>query len=621
MKLAQVYESGTTLNLNIYATPTGLWIESDGTAVRPASPQPPQTTSPRMRTGHSGDHIPSRKNYPDDFTSANVLWEIREGTRAMELSIRIEPKPLLGSIVEVCHVGPDGKSSILNADTGGRYVIQKLKSGINEVRITTSRGHNIVMLINVKQLKKIAGPKDEVADFRREFTVLSKAKRAVHKHETEYMKQGRRFVLPFEGILTLGELNEAIRIARIIGSDPLPETTLLLLGGTGSGKERFARFVYEIWRTSRCATLNGAWDIPFVSCNAGKFGGDPNIQISRLFGRVPGYLSIHDMGERGDFLEACGYEWRRTSKGWVLVKARETGVLFLDEIGNLLPEVQKILLRAIDGGEIEPLGWRPIVAAPKIVFATNQDISDADARRDLSFREDFWYRISGAILRIPSLMERRDVIPHLVYYFTKKFLEKRNLTNTIIWEAEALVAMAAYSWPGNVRQLKNVVINTLLFGRSDTIRLVDLPGDIKENYNDIKMGWRMEDWQAVMKIAAIAKEMFRKAFMVLKDASSPDWEERWQKIIDAGLKEFKSWLVRKHGVRIPEDCASDCYNYLIAWLKKESRARRILSEVVEILKDQSPKQPLSNLNEVSRGMDTYATFRRFFGLTYRTLYH
>ncbi|MFQ6105204.1 MAG: sigma-54-dependent transcriptional regulator [Candidatus Glassbacteria bacterium] len=621
MKLVQLYESGTTVNLDIYETPAGLWIESEGTTVRPVGPQLLHANMPQIRTRGAGNYGPSRRTYSGDNTGANVLWEIREGSRGMELSIHIEPSPVLGSITEVCHVGPDGKISLLKADTHGKYVIQKLKSGINEVRSTTSRGYHLVMSINVKHLEKIAGPKGEIADFGKEFTVLRKAKRAVHKHETQYMRKGRRYVLPFEGILTLGELNDAIRIARIIGSDPLPETTLLLLGGTGSGKERFARFVYEIWRTSKCAASNGAWDIPFVSCNAGKFGGDPNIQISRLFGRVPGYLSAHDMGERGDFLEASGYEWRRTSKGWVLVKARETGVLFLDEIANLLPEVQKMLLRALDGGEIEPLGWRPIVAAPKIVFATNLDISDADARSGLNFREDFWYRICGAILRIPSLMERRDVIPHLVYFFTKKFLEERNLSHTVIWEGEALVALAAYSWPGNVRQLKNVVINTLLFSRSNTIRLDDIPDEIRRNYEDMKLGWKTEDWQAVMKITDIAREMFREAFTVLKDSSSPGWREHWQKIIDTSLEELRTWLVSKRRVKIPRDCACDCYNYLLAWLKNESRTKRILSAVVETLKDQTPKQPMSNLHEVSRRMGTYATFQRFFGLTYRTLYH
>jgi DNA-binding NtrC family response regulator len=128
------------------------------------------------------------------------------------------------------------------------------------------------------------------------------------------------------------------------------------------------------------------------------------------------------------------------------------GTLFLDEIGDMPLVLQAKLLRALQGGEVQPVGGRPVRVDARVVTATNSDL-DQKIQQGL-FRRDLYYRVAGVSLRVPSLRERREDIPELVHAFLDAFAREAGKPRPRI-TAEALRVLTGYAWPGNVRELEH----------------------------------------------------------------------------------------------------------------------------------------------------------------------
>jgi two-component system response regulator HydG len=174
--------------------------------------------------------------------------------------------------------------------------------------------------------------------------------------------------------------------------------------------------------------------------------------------------------ERGAFTGAVGKREGR------FMKARG-GTLFLDEIGELTPAVQVKLLRVLQEGEFEPIGGDTITADVRIIAATNRDLmAEVEAGR---FREDLYYRLNVIAVTAPPLRARRDDIPLLIDHFLGIYCRK-NSRERLTVQAEALRKLLDYTWPGNVRQLENVIERAAVLCRSELIRIEDLPDDIAE---------------------------------------------------------------------------------------------------------------------------------------------
>jgi len=203
-------------------------------------------------------------------------------------------------------------------------------------------------------------------------------------------------------------------------------STVLLSGATGAGKELAARAVH---RASKRA------EGPFVEVNCSAI--PATLFESELFGHVKGSFTGAVASRAGSFEQADG------------------GTLFLDEVGELPLELQPKLLRALQEREIRRVGGaQPIKVDTRIVAATNRDLEAMVARGE--FREDLFYRLAVVPIHLPSLAERKSDVPLLAAHLLHKIGEREGLSGKQLGPP-AVERLAAYSWPGNVRQLENVI--------------------------------------------------------------------------------------------------------------------------------------------------------------------
>jgi transcriptional regulator with GAF, ATPase, and Fis domain len=209
------------------------------------------------------------------------------------------------------------------------------------------------------------------------------------------------------------------------------DATVLLLGETGSGKELFASQIHE---------LSARRDRVMVRVNCAAI---PSALIeSELFGR-----------ERGAYTGALARQIGR-------FELADRSTIFLDEIGDLSPEVQVKLLRVIENRQLERLGSpKPIAVDVRIVAATHRDLEALIASG--GFREDLYYRLNVFPIRVPPLRERTEDIPQLVWRFVEEFNRAFGRHIETI-SAETMAALQEYSWPGNVRELRNVIERAMI---------------------------------------------------------------------------------------------------------------------------------------------------------------
>jgi DNA-binding NtrC family response regulator len=225
------------------------------------------------------------------------------------------------------------------------------------------------------------------------------------------------------------------------------KSTVLLLGESGTGKEIFARAIHN-WSERK--------DQPFVAINC--VGLSRELLESELFGH-----------ERGAFTGAL-----QQKKG--KMELAHGGTVFLDEVGDISPELQTKLLRFLQEREFDRVGGtKPVSVDVRIIAATNRDL-DAAVKHG-QFRADLYYRLNVVAIPLPPLRERKEDIPGLAKHFMRRFAAetKKNFTK-ITPEAEA--KLLAYEWPGNVRELANVVERAVVLGPGPELTAYDLPAKI-----------------------------------------------------------------------------------------------------------------------------------------------
>jgi transcriptional regulator with GAF, ATPase, and Fis domain len=224
------------------------------------------------------------------------------------------------------------------------------------------------------------------------------------------------------------------------------ETPVLVLGETGTGKERLARAVHR-WS----ARAEG----PFVTLNCAAI--PAGLLESELFGHVKGAFTGATRDRAGRFQMAQG------------------GTLFLDEVGELPVELQAKLLRALQEKTFEPVGSdRTVRADVRILAATHVDLRQAISQR--RFREDLYYRLSVFPLRLPPLRERLEDLPQLCAFLLEE-LARRTGRRGMSVTAEGIARLAAYDWPGNIRELANALERATILSRKPELgaEAFDLP--------------------------------------------------------------------------------------------------------------------------------------------------
>ncbi len=247
--------------------------------------------------------------------------------------------------------------------------------------------------------------------------------------------------LPAEGLV--GRSAGMLRVFKQIAHAAASDVPVLITGETGTGKELVARAIHR---------HSGRAQAPFVAVNCGALA--EGVLESELFGHVRGAFTGAVSDKKGLFEQAHG------------------GVIFLDEIGETTPAVQVRLLRALEEGEVRPVGASRVVRVDvRVLAASNRDLA-ADQRTD-GFRRDLFFRLNVLEVHVPPLRERREDIGPLVSHFLR-LLGPRAGGQAQITPA-AVAALGERPWPGNVRQLENTIDRLALAARGGVIDVEDLP--------------------------------------------------------------------------------------------------------------------------------------------------
>ncbi len=225
------------------------------------------------------------------------------------------------------------------------------------------------------------------------------------------------------------------------------DSTVLITGESGTGKELIARAIHRIGRRSH---------EQFVTVNSGAL--PESLLESELFGHIRGAYTGAVSTTLGRFQVADG------------------GTLFLDEISTMSPAMQVKLLRILQTGEFSPVGSSEnYVTDTRLIVASNKDLSIAIKENE--FREDLYYRLNVIDINLPPLRERKEDILPLTEYFLSR-LSMPNDTESYVLSPDAVSALLAYSWPGNIRELENVLERAVLLNDGSTIDLNSLPENV-----------------------------------------------------------------------------------------------------------------------------------------------
>jgi two-component system, NtrC family, response regulator AtoC len=250
----------------------------------------------------------------------------------------------------------------------------------------------------------------------------------------------------FENIV--GRSKPLLRVLELASRVAQRDSTVLIRGETGTGKELLARAIHH---NSRRRSQ------PFVTINCGAIPGE--LLEAELFGYT-----------RGAFSGAYNAKPGR-------IEMADRGTLFLDEIGELSVEMQVKLLRLLQHGELDKVGSTAARTVDvRVLAATNRNLHAMI--EDGTFREDLYYRLAVVPLELPPLRERREDIPELVQYLFRKHKEKHDLP-ALRLDPVAISRLAAYRWPGNVRELENVVERLVVLSAGDVVGPDDLPPEMR----------------------------------------------------------------------------------------------------------------------------------------------
>ncbi len=266
--------------------------------------------------------------------------------------------------------------------------------------------------------------------------------------------------------------------SRVAASD----TTVLLEGESGTGKELLAKAIHV--NSSRTRG-------PFVTVNCAAI--PENLLESELFGHRRGSFTGAIADKQGKF------------------EAANRGTIFLDEVGELPLLLQVKILRVLQEREVDKVGeTRPIKVDVRVIAATNRSLEKMTA--DASFREDLYYRLAVVSIRVPPLRERSDDIPLLVDHFLAKHVERLGRPRPAVDKA-VYSAFNLYAWPGNIRELENVIERGLVLDRDGVLGLDDLPDRLKatgQRIGNLRIelpdeGISLEDVERELLLAALEK--------------------------------------------------------------------------------------------------------------------
>lgn len=386
--------------------------------------------------------VPSILIVEDDLTFSTMLktWLGKKGFEVETASTQAKARKQLGT-----HSFDLILSDLRLPDQDGMNLLSWLREQQNEVPFIIMTSYAEIQSA-VRAMKE--GATDYISKPVQPDELLKKIREAIQPEKPSSPSE-KKTVSPTAHSFLEGESEEARKLYNYVSLVAPTQMSVLINGASGTGKEYVAHRIHQLSKRA---------DKPFIAIDCGSIPKD--LAASEFFGHVKGSFTGALNDKVGAFEEANG------------------GTLFLDEIGNLSYEVQVQLLRALQERRIRRIGsTKEIEVDVRLVSATNENLKEAIAKGN--FREDLYHRINEFTLQMPALKERQEDI----LLFANFFLDQANreLERTLIgFDAQASEALQKYPWPGNLRQLKNVVKRATLLAQGDFITLKDLGEEISE---------------------------------------------------------------------------------------------------------------------------------------------
>jgi DNA-binding NtrC family response regulator len=346
--------------------------------------------------------------------------------------------------------GPDGDRfslvilDLVMPDLDGMGVLDRLRAAGRQVPVIVQTAHGGIDTV-VGAMR--AGASDFVvkplSPERLRVSIANALKLGALEGEITRIKKTAAGTLTFDDIITRSRsMQNVISLGMRAAKSQIP---ILIEGESGVGKELIAR------------AIQGTGDRrakPFITVNCGAI--PEKLVESILFGHEKGAFTGASERHAGKFKEAHG------------------GTLFLDEVGELPGEIQVKLLRALQDGEIDPVGAsRPTKVDIRLISATNQSLAHLVEAGD--FREDLYYRLNVFPIRVPPLRERPDDIPELIRHFIARFAAEEGKPQLSGIDGATAAVLSSYPWPGNIRQLENAVFRAVVLADGDQLTLGEFP--------------------------------------------------------------------------------------------------------------------------------------------------
>ncbi|RMG46867.1 MAG: sigma-54-dependent Fis family transcriptional regulator [Acidobacteria bacterium] len=362
----------------------------------------------------------------------------------------------------------------------GMEALKKIRASLPEVPVLMISGHGTIATA-VEALR--LGAEDFLEKPLEREVVLRRLARALERRRLEAEARARQ--ADDEARWRLVGSSEAMqRVRRMIERAGPTQATVLVTGESGTGKELVARAIHRASRRR---------ERPFVKVNCAAIP-DELIE-SELFGHEKGAFTGASSRQEGRFVRA------------------HRGTIFLDEVGDMSLRTQAKVLRALQDGEVEPLGAGKTVRVDvRVIAATNKDLREEIEKG--RFREDLYYRLNVLPIHLPPLRERREDIPELVEHLTALICRENNFKPRR-FTREALAELASRPWPGNVRELRNLLERAIVLAPGDTIDVEDLPRP------DDRRGGREESFFDAETLREF-KERAERAFL-LRKLEENDW--------------------------------------------------------------------------------------------------
>ena len=367
----------------------------------------------------------------DGVFTVDPDWKITSFNRAAEEITGIKREEAIGR-----HCWEVLRASICEQSCSLRQTMETGQPIVNHsIYIVNAEGERIPVSISTAILKDRKGEIIGGAETFRDLSLVEELRKELSDHHT------------FQDIISKNK--EMQRLFRMLEQVSESDATILLLGESGTGKELFARAIHS---------LSPRKNNPFITVNCGSL--PDTLLESELFGYKAGAFTDAKKDKPGRLALAQG------------------GTLFLDEIGDISPALQIRLLRVLQDRSYEPLGsTKSETADVRVVTATNRDIESLV--KEEKFRGDLYYRINVVRLALPPLRERKEDIPLLIDHFIRKF-NRLNNKDVQGLSPEVLNILMTHDYPGNIRELENIIEYTIVLCKNSLIEPEHLPDYLQE---------------------------------------------------------------------------------------------------------------------------------------------